>query len=149
MSVYHASDDCDRCIDRRGTLFRHLAELIVPGKPAYDAAMENTASPLDLFTLLEIALEERSEAADAFDLFKQDAIMGHAPVPGDERVATSEDAADAAAGEVELFSTEVRDLLRGASDADLSDAYQQSGGEVGHLVAEALLGEIRRRRLGI
>jgi hypothetical protein len=40
--------------------------------------MENTAPSLDLFTLLEISLEERSEAADAFDVFKQDAVMAHA-----------------------------------------------------------------------
>ncbi|PTQ65432.1 hypothetical protein C8J45_101279 [Sphingomonas sp. PP-CE-3G-477] len=110
--------------------------------------MENTASPLDLFTRLEIALEERSEAADAFDLFKQDAVMAHAPAPGDEPAVTSVEAADAAAGEVDMFSAEVRDLLNTASDADLTNAYTQSGGEVGHPVAEALLGEIKRRGLG-
>lgn len=110
--------------------------------------MENTASPLDLFTRLEIALEERSEAADAFDLFKQDAVIAHAPAPGDEPAVTSDEAADAAAGEVDMFSAEVRDLLNTASDADLTNAYAQSGGEVGHPVAEALLGEIKRRGLG-
>ncbi len=111
--------------------------------------MENTAPPLDLFTRLEIALEERSEAADAFDVFKQDAVMAHAPTPGDEPAITSNDAAEAAAEEVEEFSAEVRDLLDSASDADLTSAYEQSGGEVGHPVAEALLGEIKRRGLGI
>lgn len=111
--------------------------------------MENTASPLDLYTLLEIALEERSEAADAFDLFKQDAVMAHAPAPGDEPAVTSNDAAEAAAEEVEGFSAEVRDLLTEASDADLTNAYWQSGGEVGHPVAEALLGEIKRRSLAV
>ena len=110
--------------------------------------MENIASPLDLFTRLEIALEERSEAADAFDLFKQDAVMAHAPAPGDEPAVTSDEAADAAAGEVDMFSAEVRDLLNTASDVDLTNAYAQSGGEVGHPVAEALLGEIKRRGLG-
>ncbi|MEG8023515.1 hypothetical protein QP162_01795 [Sphingomonas aurantiaca] len=111
--------------------------------------MENTASPLDLFTLLEIALEERNEAADAFDLFKQDAVMAHAPAPGDEPLVTSEDAAEAAAEEVDEFSAEVRELLTNASDTDLTDAYRQSGGEVGHPVAEALLGEIKRRGLRV
>jgi hypothetical protein len=111
--------------------------------------MENTAPSLDLFTRLEIALEERSEAADAFDVFKQDAVMAHAPSSDDEPAITSEDAADAAAGEVDVFSAEVRDLLNSASDAELTGAYEQSGGEVGHPVAEALLGEIKRRGLGI
>ena len=111
--------------------------------------MENTAPSLDLFTVLEIALEERNEAADAFDMFKQDAVMAHAPAPGSEPALTSEDAAEAAAEEVDEFSAEVRNLLNSASDAELTDAYQQSGGEVGHPVAEALLGEIKRRNLGV
>ena len=111
--------------------------------------MENTAPSLDLFTRLEIALEERNEAADAFDMFRQDAAMAHAPAPGDESAITSDDAADAAAGEVDEFSAEVRNLLNGASDAELTSAYEQSGGDVGHPVAEALLGEIKRRGLRI
>lgn len=111
--------------------------------------MENTAPSLDLFTLLEIALEERDEAADAFDVFKQDAVMAHAPTPGDEPAITSDDAAEAAVGEVDEFSAEVGTLLNGASDADLASAYAQSGGEIGHPVAEALLGEIKRRGLGL
>lgn len=109
--------------------------------------MENTASPLDLFTLLEIALEERTEAADAFDVFKQNAVMAHAPARGEEPALTSEDAAEAAAQEVDQFSAEVRDLLSNASDMNLTSAYEQSGGEVGHPVAEALLGEMKRRNL--
>ena len=111
--------------------------------------MENISSPLDLFTQLEIALEERNEAADAFDVFRQDAVMAHAPAPGDEPTVTSVDAAEAAAEEVDQFSGEVRNLLSNASDVDLLQAYQQSGGEVGHPTAEALLGEIKRRGLGI
>jgi hypothetical protein len=111
--------------------------------------MENAAPPLDLFTLLEIALEERNEAADAFDLFKQNAAMAHAPARGGGPAVTSDEAAEAAAEEVDGFSAEVRDLLDGASDADLTNAYQQSGGEVGQPAAEALLGEIKRRGLGI
>jgi hypothetical protein len=111
--------------------------------------MENIASPLDLFTLLEIALEERNDAAEAFDLFKQDAAMAHAPAVEDAAQPTSEDAADAAAGEVDGFNADVRDLLRGASDAELADAYRQSGGDVGNPTAEALLGEIKRRNLRI
>ncbi|RXD02552.1 hypothetical protein EQZ23_18205 [Sphingomonas sp. UV9] len=109
--------------------------------------MENTES-LDLFTLIEVALEERNEAADAFDVFKQDAVMAHPPAPGDEPAITSDNAADAAAEEVDQFSAEVRGLLNTASDADLTNAYEQSGGEVGHPVAEALLSEIKRRGLG-
>ena len=46
--------------------------------------MENTTPSLDLFTRLEIALEERNEAAEAFDIFKQDAVMAHAPEAGHE-----------------------------------------------------------------
>ena len=109
--------------------------------------MENTEPQLNLFTRLEIALEEQSEAADAFEVFKEDAVMAHAPAPDHVPVVTSEDAADAAAGEADTFSSEVRQLLRTASDADLSNAYGQSGGEVGHPVAEALLGEMRQRGL--
>ena len=52
--------------------------------------MENTAPSLDLFTLLEIALEERNEAAEAFDIFKQDAVMAHAPEAGQEPAVTSD-----------------------------------------------------------
>lgn len=107
--------------------------------------MENTEPQLDLFTRLEIAIEERNEAAEAFDVFKQDAVMAHAPAAGAEPAVTSEDAADAAAGEVDDFNAEVNGLLQGATDADLAGAYEQSGGEVGHPVAEALLGEIKRR----
>jgi hypothetical protein len=111
--------------------------------------MENIASSLDLCTLLEIALEERNEAADAFDVFKQDAAFAHAPALGDEPALTSDEAAEATAEEVDGFSAEVWNLLNSASDAELTDAYQQSGGEVGHPVAEALLGEIKRRDLGV
>ncbi|RXD06720.1 hypothetical protein EQZ23_00985 [Sphingomonas sp. UV9] len=111
--------------------------------------MENTPPSLDLFTLLEIALEERDEAAEAFDIFKQDAVMAHAPEAGHEPAVTSEDAADAAAEEVDGFSAEVNGLLQRASDEELSAAYRQSGGEVGNTVAEALLGELKRRNLGI
>jgi hypothetical protein len=32
--------------------------------------MENTASTLDVFAVHELALEERNETADAFDVFK-------------------------------------------------------------------------------
>ena len=114
--------------------------------------MENTTSPLDLFTLLEIALEQRSEAADAFDIFKENAVMAHAPepgdAPGDAAGVTSEDAADAAAGEADAYSARVEALLSAASDTELASAYQQTGGDIGHPVAEALLGEIKRRSPG-
>ncbi len=110
--------------------------------------MENTPPSPDLFTRLEIALERRNDAADAFDTFKQDAVMAHAPAPREDPAITSDDAADAAAGEVDEFSAEVRALLNNASDTDLTSAYEQSGGEVGHPVAEALLGELKRRNFG-
>ncbi len=110
--------------------------------------MENTTSPLDLFTLLEIALEQRSEAADAFDIFKENAVMAHAPAPGDAAGVTSEDAADAAAAEADAYSVRVEALLSAASDTELASAYQQTGGDIGHPVAEALLGEIKRRSPG-
>ena len=58
--------------------------------------MENIASPLDLLTSLKIAFVERDEAADAFDVFKQDAIMAHEPSPADAPAISSDDAADAA-----------------------------------------------------
>lgn len=74
--------------------------------------------------------------------------MAHAPAPGDEPTITSDYAADAVAEEVDEFSAEVRGLLNDASDTDLITSYEQSGGEVGHPVAEALLGEIKRRNFG-
>jgi hypothetical protein len=43
---------------------------------------------------------------------------------------------------------EIDSAIAHASDGDLTSAYQQSGDEVGHPVAEALLGEIKRRGLG-
>ena len=109
--------------------------------------MDNTASPLDLLTQLKIAIEERSEAADAFDLFKQDAIMTHEAPLADPAEPSSEDAADVAAGEVDTFDAEVRALLEAASDVDVIAAYRETDGEVGNPAAEALLGEIRRRNL--
>ncbi|KQN20881.1 conserved hypothetical protein [Sphingomonas sp. T1] len=109
--------------------------------------MENIASPLDLLTSLKIAFVERDEAADAFDVFKQDAIMAHEPSPADAPAISSDDAADAAAGEVDAFDAEVRGLLAAASDADVIGAYRATEGEVGDPAAEALLGEIRRRQL--
>lgn len=111
--------------------------------------MENTTTRLDLFTLLEIALAERNEAADAFEVFKQEAVMAPAPAAGNEPAITRDDAADAAAEEVAAYGAEVSGLLNAASDVDLTRAYRQSGGEVGHPIAEALLGEIKRRGLEI
>ncbi|KHA64446.1 hypothetical protein [Sphingomonas sp. Ant20] len=109
--------------------------------------MENIASPLDLLTSLKIAFVERDEAADAFDVFKQDAIMAHEPSPADAPAISSDDAADAAAGEVDAFDAEVRGLLAAASDADVIAAYRATEGEVGDPAAEALLGDVRRRQL--
>lgn len=111
--------------------------------------METTASPLDLFTRLEIALEVRDEAAEAFDMFKQDSVMAHAPDPGSAPAVTSDDAAEMAAEEAATFTAESEALLRDASDADLLDAYRQSGGAIGNAAAEALLGEIRARNLSV
>jgi hypothetical protein len=44
---------------------------------------------------------------------------------------------------------EIDSAIAHASDADLTTANQQSGGEVGHPVAEALLAEIKRRNLRV
>jgi hypothetical protein len=44
---------------------------------------------------------------------------------------------------------EIDSAIAHASGAELTKAYQQSGGEVGHPVAEALLGEIKRCNLGV
>ena len=43
------------------------------------------------------------------------------------------------------FTAESDALLRDASDADVLDAYRESGGEIGNPAAEGLLGEIRDR----
>jgi hypothetical protein len=44
---------------------------------------------------------------------------------------------------------EIDSAIAHASGAELTKAYQQSGGEVGHPVAEALLGENKRCNLGV
>jgi hypothetical protein len=108
--------------------------------------MENTASQFDLLGQLRALIAQRNEAAEAFDTFKQDAAMAPATdlTTGE---ASSEDAAKAAAEEVDTFTAQTEGLMASATDDELLAAYQQTGGEVGDLAAETLLDGIRRRNL--
>jgi hypothetical protein len=108
--------------------------------------MENTASQFDLLGQLRALIEQRNEAAEAFDIFKQDAVMSPAACLASGE-ASSEDAASAAADEVDTFTSQTEGLMASATDDEILAAYQQTGGEVGDLAAETLLDEIRRRNL--
>lgn len=107
--------------------------------------MENTASQFDLLGQLRSLIAQRNEAAEAFDFFKQDAVMGPADLVIGE--ASSEDAAEAAADEVDTFASQTEGLMGSATDDELVAAYRRTGGAVGDLAAETLLDEIRRRDL--
>jgi len=108
--------------------------------------MENTASQFDLLGQLRALIAQRDDAAEAFDVFKQDAVMATA---GDPQVvdASSEDAAQAAVEQVDTFASETEGLMVSATDDELRSAYRQTDGEVGDLAAETLLDELRRRNL--
>ncbi|WP_380783508.1 hypothetical protein [Sphingomonas sp. R86520] len=109
--------------------------------------MENTASQFDLVGQLRALIAQRNEAAEAFDIFKQAAAMAPAAdLPAGEL--SSNDAAEAAAEEVDTFRSQTEGVIASANDDELLGAYQQTGGEVGDLGAETLLDEIRRRALG-
>lgn len=107
--------------------------------------MENTASQFDLLGQLRLLIAQRNEPAEAFDVFKQDVVMG----PADRVIgeASSEDAAEAAADEVDTFASQTEGLMVSATDDELVAAYRRTGGTVGDLAAETLLDEIRRRDL--
>jgi hypothetical protein len=94
--------------------------------------MENTASTLDVFAVHELALEERNETADAFDVFKQDVIMPHALAPGESPLLPAAMPRTWQPRESMSSAQRCRTWLNNASDADLTKAYQQSCGEVGH-----------------
>jgi hypothetical protein len=108
--------------------------------------MENIASQFDLLGQLRALIEQRNEAAEAFDIFKQDAVMSPATEP-ESGEASSEDAAVAAAEEVDTFTSQTEGLMASATDDELLAAYQQTEGEIGDLAAETLLVEMRRRNL--
>lgn len=108
--------------------------------------MENTAPQFDLLGQLRSLINQRNEAAEAFDVFRQDAVMAPA---GDATTgeASSDDAAHTAAEEVDTFTSQTEGLMASATDDELQDAYRQTEGEVGDLAAETLLDEMRRRNL--
>jgi threonine synthase len=108
--------------------------------------MENDASQFDLLGQLRLLIMQRNEAAEAFDIFKQDAAMRPVPdMPVGE--ASSGEAAAFAAKEVDTFTAQTEGLMASATDDELLAAYQQTEGEVGDLAAETLLDEMRRRNL--
>ena len=108
--------------------------------------MENTASQFDLLGQLRSLIVQRNEAAKAFDVFKQDAVLAPAPDIANNEV-SSDEAADMAAEEVDTFRAQTEGLLASATDDELLSAYRQTEGEVGDLAAEALRDELRLRNL--
>jgi hypothetical protein len=107
--------------------------------------MTDTQPNTDLLAALYALIAERDAAAEAFDLFKQDAIMAHAPEAGDAPIVSSDDAAEVAADEVVRFNADVAALIDSAPDAALAAAYAQTDGAVGDLAAEILHGAMTRR----
>ncbi len=108
--------------------------------------MENDASQFDLLGQLHSLIAQRNDAADAFEVFRQDAVL--APATGSPiGEPSSDDAAEAAAEEVDTFISETEGLMASATDDELLAAYRQTEGEVGELAAETLLAEIRNRNL--
>jgi hypothetical protein len=101
--------------------------------------------PADLFAALHQLVVQRDEAAEAFDVFKQDAVMAHEPEAGQTPLIDSNVAADVAADEVDGFNGQIRSLLQSASDDALVAAYDRTDGEVGNLEAELLIDELKRR----
>lgn len=108
--------------------------------------MEDTSPQFDLLGELRSLIMQRNEAAEAFDVFRQDAAMAPATEPAIGE-ASSDDAAEAAAEEVDAFASQTEGLMASATDDELVAAYRRTGGEVGDLAAEALLDEMRRRNL--
>jgi len=108
--------------------------------------MENIASQFDLLGPLRSLIAQRNEAAEAFDVFKQDAVLAPAADLVNGEV-SSHDAADVAAEEVDTLWAQTEGLLASATDDELLAAYEQTEGEVGDLAAEALRDEMRRRNV--
>jgi hypothetical protein len=107
--------------------------------------MTDTHMTDDLLTALRALVAERNQAAEAFELFKQDAIMAHAPEASGAPIASSDDAADAAADAVDRFDAQVHGLIEAAPDDALAAAYAQTDGDVGDLAAEILHDAMMRR----
>lgn len=107
--------------------------------------MENDLSEFDVLRELRALIEQRNEAAEAFDVFKQDAVM--APARSEIGEPLSDEAAKIAAEEVDTFKSQTEGLMASATDDELLAAYRQTEGEVGDLAAETLLDEMRRRNL--
>lgn len=108
--------------------------------------MEYTESQFDLLGQLRSLIVQRNEAAEAFDVFRQDAVMAPAVDPAIGET-SSADAALAAADEVDTYASQTEGLIASATDDELLAAYRLTGGEVGDLAAETLLEEMRRRSL--
>jgi hypothetical protein len=108
--------------------------------------MDNIASQFDLLGQLRSLIAQCNEAAEAFDVFKQDAVLTPATDLANGEV-SSDDAADVAAEEVDTFRAQTEGLLASATEDELLAAYEQTEGEVGDLAAEALRDEMRRRNL--
>lgn len=108
--------------------------------------MENTESQFDLLGELRSLIVQRNEAAEAFDVFRKDAVMAPAVDPAIGE-ASSADAAFAAAHEVDTYASQTEGLIASATDDELLAAYRLTGGEVGDLAAETLLEEMRCRSL--
>ena len=108
--------------------------------------MENTEPQFDLIGQLRSLIAQRNEAAEAFEIFKQDAVRAPAADPANGDV-SSDEAANVAAEEVDAFKAQTEGLLASATDDELLAAYQQTQGEVGDLAAEVLRDEMRRRNL--
>jgi hypothetical protein len=106
--------------------------------------MEDNASEFDLLGQLRSLITQRDDAAEAFDVFKQDAVLAPA-VDLADGVVSSNDAAELAAEEVDKFKAQTEGLMASATDDELLAAYEQTEGEVGDLAAEALRDEMRRR----
>jgi hypothetical protein len=108
--------------------------------------MENTASQFDLLGQLRALIAQRNEAAEAFDVFKQDAVMAPTGRPATGE-ASSEEAAGMAAEESDAYAAQTQGLLMSATDDELLAAYRQTEGEVCDLASEALLDVLRSRNL--
>lgn len=108
--------------------------------------MENNASQFDLLGQLRSLIAQRNEAAEAFEVFKQDAVMAPA-ADASSGETSSDDAAEAAAEQVDTFTAQTEGLMTSATDDELLAAYQQTQGEIGDLAAETLRDEMRRRNL--
>lgn len=108
---------------------------------------DTSESDRDLLSALRSLIARRNAAAEAFELFKQDAVMAHEPEVDQTPIINSDEAADTAADQVDTITAQIQALLRTTSDGALFAAYDETDGAIGNLEAEALIGEIKRRGL--